>query len=345
MLLRARAQSTGVRSQRRYVLAAIALLLFVVAGLAIHRVLGTVFLAITVSYLLVPIQRRLKDRDVNEYWAAVAVTTGATVAALVPFAGVAYLVAIRFGPVLGFLGDLPDSVVVSYFGLSQTFVLADVVEVLVRTTRDVALTFAAAVPVLALKFTLFAILVFALLMNHEAAEAALVAPVPEQYHDVLNALGTRASETLYAIYVLQAATSLGTFVIAVPVFMLLGYPFPFTLAFVAGVLQFVPIVGPSLLIIVLGVWKVAIGDVTAALLLFVVAGLFVAWLPDVLIRPRLSRRTAHLPGSLYFIGFVGGLLTLGPIGVVAGPLAIALAVMAVDLLAKAERERRSMFDQ
>jgi predicted PurR-regulated permease PerM len=60
----------------------------------------------------------------------------------------------------------------------------------------------------------------------------------------------------------------------------------------------------------------------------------VAWLPDVLIRPRLARETADLPGSLYFVGFVGGLLTLGPVGIIAGPLAVALVVEMADHLSE-----------
>lgn len=51
-----------------------------------------------------------------------------------------------------------------------------------------------------------------------------------------------------------------------------------------------------------------------------------------LIRPRLARRTADIPGSLYFVGFFGGVLTLSPIGVVAGPLAIGLFVEVATLL-------------
>jgi len=77
-LLPAPGEPTVVPPQRRHVLTATALLLFAIAGLVLHKVLGTVFLAITVAYLLVPAQRVLLERDVHEWWAAVAVTTGAT---------------------------------------------------------------------------------------------------------------------------------------------------------------------------------------------------------------------------------------------------------------------------
>ena len=52
-----------------------------------------------------------------------------------------------------------------------------------------------------------------------------------------------------------------------------------------------------------------------------------------MVRPRLARHTADLPGSLYFIGFTGGLLSVGPIGFIAGPLVVALLVEATELLA------------
>lgn len=106
--------------------------------------------------------------------------------------------------------------------------------------------------------------------------------------------------------------------IAVPLFWALGYRAPFVLGIVAAVLQFVPIVGPSFLILPLAIYQIAVGDLVAAALVGGLGLVFVAWLPDAAVRPRLAHRTADLPGSLYFVGFTGGLFTLGPVGIVAG---------------------------
>lgn len=67
---------------------------------------------------------------------------------------------------------------------------------------------------------------------------------------------------------------------------------------------------------------------------YVLAGLLIAigLLPDVLVRPRLATRRAQLSASLYFVGFVGGVVTVGVIGVTAGPLVVALLVEVVTLL-------------
>ena len=40
-----------------------------------------------------------------------------------------------------------------------------------------------------------------------------------------------------------------------------------------------------------------------------------------------------MPGGLYFVGFVGGLLSMGTVGIIAGPLLVALVVEGTELLA------------
>ena len=200
------------------------------------------------------------------------------------------------------------------------------------TVTDFALQLASTMPAMALKFTVFPFVVFGLLVGHESVKEAVWTAIPPAYGNILTAFGTRVEKTLYAIYVLQVATGVATFLIAVPVFMLLGYDIFLTLAFFAGVLQFLPIVGPSILVAALAVYQVSIGQAEAAILVLIVGGVLIAWIPDLLVRPHLARHTGKLPGSLYFVGFVGGLLTVGAIGVVAGPLVVALVVEAVAQL-------------
>jgi len=187
---------------------------------------------------------------------------------------------------------------------------------------------------LLVKLTLFVLLVFSLLHNQRDIRTAAIAVVPPNYRDIAEALHTRARETLFALYVLQVVTAVGTFLIALPVFFLFGYEEPIILATVAGVLQFIPVAGPSLLIIVLVAGHLLAGDLSSALLIGIVGGGLIAWLPDLLIRPRIASRTADLSGSLYFIGFVGGFLSLGAIGIIVGPLVVALLVESADLLSQ-----------
>lgn len=306
-----------------------------VAALVLHRVWGAVVFAITVAYVLVPLQRMLSKRGLSEWWASTVATVGGSIAALVPFLLAGYLGYRRRDSITGFLRSVPDEIEIDVVGAPYVVdvetLLAGVGDYLSAT----AVSIAGGLPELALKATVFAFVVFGLLMSHEAVEDALMAAVPPEYRDAMSALARRAEQTLYGIYVLQAATAAATFAIALGVFWGLGYSIPVTLAFLAGILQFVPIVGPSVLIVGLAAYHVAVGDLTAAVWVIVLAGFLVAWLPDVLVRPRLSKRTGNLAGTLYFVGFVGGLLTVGPIGIVVGPVAVALVSESMLLLAEA----------
>lgn len=318
---------------RRTVTAVIVTAIALVAAVILSELFGTVLFAITVAYLLTPVHRRFVERGVDRWWAsalAAAVAVIATVAVLAP---VAIVLVQRRAALLASLSRIPETLTVTLAGYEATLTLAQVVETAITYLPSIALDATVVLSSLTIKFGLFGVVVFGLLMGHEAARRAILAPVPPAHRPIIAALEERARETIVAILVLQVGTAAGTFLIAVPVFAVLGYDFPFVLGTVAGVLQFLPIIGPILLIAALAAFHLAVGELVAALLVGVLGGLLIGWLPDVLIRPRLARWTAGLPGSLYLTGFIGGLTSLGVVGIVAGPVVVALLVEGIDLLA------------
>jgi predicted PurR-regulated permease PerM len=321
-----------VAPDRRYVLGGLLVLLSLLATVVLLNVVATVFFAVTVAYLLAPLRTRLSERGVSQWWASVLATAAGFLGTVAVFAPLVVVLLLRFESLIALLNLIPDSVTLAALGFEYTVTLDTALAVVVARLSDIAGQFVTAAPVLLIKLTLFAFVVFALLLRENATRRAVLSIVPPSYRETAKALDRRTRETLFAIYVLQAATALGTFLIALPVFVLLGYEFPIALATVAAVLQFLPIVGPSILLFGLGAYHLAVGELVRAVLVAVGGGFFVAWLPDVLIRPRLARETTNLPGSLYFVGFVGGLLSLGPIGVIAGPLVVALAIEVASLL-------------
>lgn len=318
-------------------LAVLLAVLLAAAAVLLGAVFATVFLAVTVAYLLVPLHWRVKRLGLPQWWASATTAVLASLAAVVPLGVGLYVATDRVGELVALLRRIPDAVTLTVYEYTYVVDVGVVTDAVLETVTSLAVDLAAALPELALKLTLFGMVVFGLLLAHEDAERALLATIPGAYHDIAHALATRATATLYAIYVLQLATALATAAIALPVFLVLGVPYPVTLAVAAGVLQFVPIVGPSLVVAGIAVYQASTGDTTGAIAILLVAGVLVAWLPDVLVRPRLSRQTADLPGSLYFVGFTGGLLTVGPVGIIAGPLVVALLVEVATLLADEHR--------
>jgi predicted PurR-regulated permease PerM len=320
------------RRRRQLVLAGLLVGASVIAGFVLFDVLSTVFFAITVAYVLYPVRRLLVDRGLPVWAASATVATGAFALVVVVLAPLAFVLYRRRRALIGLLREVPETIEIPVGDFSYTIVTAGLADGARSFLSDLAIGVAAAAPVLALQLLLFAILLYALLLRPRAAGETLLEVVPSEYHYIVRSLNRRVRETLFGIYVLQAATAAGTFVVAFVVFLLLGYSAPFTLAVVAGLLQFVPVVGPGLLVGALAVVDLLADNVPRAIVVAVVGALLVGLAPDAIIRPRLAEWAADLPTSLYFIGFTGGLLTVGPIGFIAGPLAVAVLVEVVSLL-------------
>ena len=319
--------------QRTYVLAGLLVLLVSLAMVLLSSVLATVFFAITVAYVLFPLSAWFVDQGLSKRLAA-AVSTGIAFIAgslvLVPLAAVLYL---RRRDLFSFFQQLPDEIPLRVAEFTYTVDVQAAFVAARDATTAVAVGFAGETPILALKALLFTILVYAMLWQPSAPGKVVYRTVPRPYHDVITRFHSRLRSTLYAIYVLQAATAFGTFLVAWGLFALLGYNGAFALAVVAGLLQFVPVIGPSVVILALAASKAIAGDIVGALAVTVLGLTLVGFLPDAVIRPRLARYTTGMPASLYFVGFTGGVLSLGLIGFIAGPVVVALVVEATNLLA------------
>ncbi len=296
------------------------------------EVLPTVFFAITIAYVLYPLRRRLYEHGASGRLAAVVCTASAFlvgVLLLVPLVGALYF---RRQQLFRSVQSLPDIVPVTVGRFQYTIELNQLTSRAQALSGDVAVAVLQAAPAIALKLFLFTLVVYALLRRPHTIRRALLRPVPNRYHDIVLVFHERTRSILYAIYVVQAAVAFGTFLIGYVSFLLLGYESAFTLAVIGGVLQFIPILGPSVLVVALAGAELIAADVTGAVTILVIGLVVIGFLPDALIRPRLARLTAGMPGSLYFVGFTGGILSVGIVGLVAGPVVVALLAEAVSLL-------------
>jgi predicted PurR-regulated permease PerM len=310
--------------------------LVVVTGLLtaalLWSVVVTVFFAITVAYVLYPLRRMLVDRGLHRRVAAGVATSVAFVAVAALIVPPVWSLYRRRGTLLSYLRTLPTSLEFEVLGMPFAFEVGSLAASARTFVAEFAVDVAGAAPIIGLKLFLFTLLVYALLLRPTAAPEVVFQTVPQPYHDLVRTIHERVRDTLYAIYVLQGATALGTFLIAYVVFVGLGYPGAFGLAAVAGILQFIPVIGPSVLIALVATTDLVAGNVSGGITLLVIGLVFIGFLPDAIIRPQLAPYTADIPASLYFIGFTGGVLTVGIIGFIAGPLVIALLVEAVELL-------------
>jgi len=329
--------------RRLTVLAGLLGFLLVLSLILLREVFGTIFFAITVAYVLFPVQKRLVRRNIDTRIAAGVCTALAFVAAVLLVLPLVIVLYLRRGTLITFIRGLQETVTVSVAGMTYTIELATLSDRAIAALSNLGLSIARAAPALAFKLILFVLLVYTLLLQPNEIGRTLRQPVPREYHDVVMSLHERTRAALYAIYVLQAATAAGTFFIALLFFWLLGYEATFSLAVICGILQFIPVLGPSVVILALASVEVLAGNAATAAVLTILGLFFVGFLPDAVIRPQLASLTGGMSASLYFIGFTGGVLSVGVIGVIAGPVLVALIAEAGELLAE-DRHAASILD-
>ncbi|EMA57558.1 hypothetical protein C470_14868 [Halorubrum distributum JCM 13561] len=313
------------------------MLLVVLATLAaavLAEVLRTVVFAVTVAYVLYPVRQQLVSHGLSRRIACAATTAIAFLGATLLVAPLLYALYRRRSQLIAILERIPDAVPISLGGFETVVEIAPFVAAAEAFIRDVALAVAGAAPVLVLQLVVFTFLVYGILYRPGAVGTAVFGVVPAEYHDIPARLHKRTRETLYSIYVLQAATAAGTFVLALAVFRVLGYGSPVLLAVIAGVLQFIPVVGPSVLVVALGAGDLLVGETARAVAVLVIGLVVVAFVPDAVIRTRLAGWAGKISPGLYFVGFVGGILTLGAVGVIVGPLVVSLLLEVIDMLSE-----------
>lgn len=299
--------------------------------LMLMDVLGTLFFAVTVAYVVLPVKRWLVENGTPNRLGTAISTSFVFIAAIALVAPLLTVVYRRRELLLAYLQDLPAALTIEAFGFTYVLEIGDVLPVVRGILTDTAVSLARAAPLLVTKLFLFTFIVYALLLRPDVIRRALFRVMPSEHEDDMRMFHERLRNTLNGIYVVQAATAVGTFMIALAVFYLLGYEAFLAFAVFAGILQFIPILGPSILVIAISGAEYISGQPELAVLTLVVGLIVIGALPDLILRPLLAQWTADLAPSLYFIGFIAGALSWGAIGVIAGPVVIAILIQAFEI--------------
>ena len=192
---------------------------------------------------------------------------------------------------------------------------------------------------IAFKMFVFFVSLFSLLRWGEELKKTFSRRVPE----VLSGYDRRLSEvtvdTLYAIYIVQIAIAFLTFFMALPVFYLLGYGNVIFYSFLAAFCELIPVLGSSVVFILMGTYAFALGDTRGVLILFFLGYLIVSCVPEFYIRPVLVGRRVKIHPVIMFIGIVGGTLTMGLVGFVLGPVIIVLLITSYRMYVQEKKER------
>lgn len=188
------------------------------------------------------------------------------------------------------------------------------------------------------KVLLFFVCLFLFLWRGTKVYRVLAGSVPGRLRTAFDSLTHTAVDTLYAIYVVHGGIAVVTFLIAFPFFWLLGQGHALFLATASGIMKLNPVIGPSLIMIVLGIQALSESDMRSFYLLLLVGYPLVCALPDLYLRPVLMGRRTTVHPALMWIGYFGGVITMGFVGFIIGPLVLALVAKGYPLLLREIRE-------
>lgn len=323
-------------SQRRTVLVGLALAIGAVAAFVLSRVIATIAIGVAASYMLLPAHKWTIRHGVPPYWSAILATLAGVVVSLVLLVPFGFVFYVRRAALLNGIEALDTSIPVSIGSETIAIDLTPIQEALVPSVSSIAVTVAQRASVFSAKFVVYAFVVFALLYYHTRLRSLVFEPVPGAYHSIIDRIHTRIREVLFGHYVLVLVGGVVTYVTGLGVFLLLNYQLPFVLALIGAVLWVLPFISATPLVLGLAGFHLLNGELVMFITIAALGAVFLIALPNLIVdvvRFRLGD-PKRLSQTLYFVGFVGGGLTLGAVGIIVGPLILTVVVALSELLAE-----------
>ena len=295
------------------------------------EIIWVAFIGVSAAYILHPFNSYLKSKGLSSRVATIltsALSLLALIIIFVPFMVVLYR---RRDILMEFLMDLPQVLEYEVLGNVYTVEVEFLISSAIEFLRDTAIGIASSFPTLILKLSLVVMIIYTLLRSPEKIQAFVNDTFGDKQKEILNRYHKRTMDALRGVYVIQFTSAILTFIVGLPVFYMLGYEPFIALSLVAAVLQLIPVAGPALLILGLAGVEAIAGNIVFAATVLISGLLIVAFTPDIVVRFTMADRTTSINPGLYFLGFVGGLLGLGAIGIIVGPLTVALMMETLDI--------------
>ncbi|MEJ5170701.1 MAG: AI-2E family transporter [Fimbriimonadales bacterium] len=155
--------------------------------------------------------------------------------------------------------------------------------------------------------------------------------------DQTEALFVRIGQTVRAVFVGIILVAIAQGLVAGVGYFIAGVPNPVVWTLVTILLCAIPLLGSPLVYVPLGVTLITQGRPLAGVLLMAYGFLIVSNIDNVL-RPFVIGAQTNLHPMAVFFSLLGGVFLLGPVGLMAGPMVLTVALCLADALREARRE-------
>jgi predicted PurR-regulated permease PerM len=321
-----------VFENRRYdIFTIVVIFLILLTVFIVYFPLATpIILGMTLAVVLYPLHQRLCQR-MKEAASAAAVTLIAFLVAVILLYLVISTLLSGSSVILGMVATIVqwlDSFRPPFPGVS----IGNGLDAIVTSLKIFLIPLIVNIPAMVFFAFIFFLSVYLFLLKGPAVSREIRESLPGRLNSSIEKISGLTINTLYAIYIVTVEVAFLTFMLALPIFYLAGYPGFLQLSILAGLSQFVPIIGPFIVMAFIVSYEVASGDITSALVAIFIFYPIVLWFPGSYVRAKLTGMRVAIHPILLMIGIIGGISVMGISGLIFGPFFIALLISAYKIL-------------
>ncbi len=325
----------------------IAFCILLVLGLYItYSFLDVLLVAVVISYLVRPAKEKLnlKNETVSTLLAEIIVLVPLSLFLAFTFISVVNALVAQHAlkDIFTGLQTVEDNVMeyikkaLQFLGISETQLaeeslqlMTEKIEIFTNNITKTVIDWAFRLPYGAARLFLAAFLSFYLVRDGKGVKEALIKMAPESSRPKFARLLTACDAVVYGIVVGYLFKAIITGFISVIVFSILGIGNPVVMGVVVAVFDFIPLIGPWTVFLGLFLWYALQGQVTYGIEVAAICYVTISLIPDLYISPKISGTVSHVHPMVMLIGILGGIISLGPVGAVAGPLILGVIVIIV----------------
>ncbi|MBU7023372.1 MAG: AI-2E family transporter [Theionarchaea archaeon] len=305
--------------------------------------LDVLLVAVIISYMVRPAKEKLpfKNETVSTLLAEVAVLVPLFLFLVFTFFSLvnALVAQQALKAVLQNMGTIEETIkgVVSDFlqflGISETQIaetslemLTSRIEVFTQDITETVVTWTFKLPSVLIRLFLATFLSFYFVRDGKSLKEALIRIAPKSKKEKIERVITACDAVIYGIVVGYLSKAIITAFLSIIVFYFLGIGNPFVMGVVLAVFDFIPLIGPWTVFLGLFLWYALQGQVSYAIEVAGICYLTISLIPELYIRPKVSGTISQVHPMVMLVGILGGIMSMGPIGVLAGPLILGMIV-------------------
>jgi len=196
---------------------------------------------------------------------------------------------------------------------------------------DYILELTFSIPLVLFKLLLAIVLSFYFLKDSKRFMERMCELAPTNFRERFSQLINSIDIIFQAVIIGYLFKAIFTGIISIVVYYFLGLPNALLLGIFTGMIDFIPLIGPWMLQLLLFIWYMYQGQYQYAVVVLVTTYLFVSFIPEMYIRPRISGDAANIHPVIILAGAIGGLFAFGAIGVIIGPMILGIIYVIIKI--------------